>query len=468
MIKFRFILPVISCLTVAVVSSCEKQLENAPPYNETDVLEEVPLFRLSVSSDGYQTRTTLGDSDGSRRSMVWCAGDRVSLNGTTAYPLAGGDAGASSAEFLFPGVMSAPYTVVYPFSSFIDEGTVRFPSEQISSGDNIAPSGAIMAGQTSSSSGCRLYNLCGFLKINLTSTSHNGHAITSIAIVSRGDEKLSGNFRISYDGEGAPVLGSALEGAFPRVTLRQVDAGGTYIIAVPAQTYASGITLQVKDNAGHLMQKHIKSSFTVEPGIIHSLPSLAFVPTETVLSGLTGYSGTVRDDAGAPLEGIAVNDGTSVAVTDADGRYVLPPSGGTPKFIWYTIPSDYAVPYDNDGYPAFWKRVVSGVTEYDFTLTPLPRGKETSWMLNAHGDPQVTGDYMSNRLANEMGADMKAYLDGKENVYSIALGDLVWDTGAGIFTSLHTALSYSKTGAHFFTIPGNHDYGTKDESPTID
>ena len=109
-----------------------------------------------------------------------------------------------------------------------------------------------------------------------------------------------------------------------------------------------------------------------------------------------GFSGTVRDDAGAPVYGAYVysttadGENTEVAVTDAEGVYTL---GGLPGGI-YTLRASYAPYCDNDpGFvTVYWP---DALQPDDALVTTLAVGEgraDVDFVLFQDGDHDAMGD----------------------------------------------------------------------------
>lgn len=181
--------------------------------------------------------------------------------------------------------------------------------------------------------------------------------------------------------------------------------------------------------------------------------------TQSVDLWLTGH---IKDTAGNPIGGVSVTDGFSVVQTDAEGYYKLPGSRGA-TFVYYTVPAGYEVNYNSDGYPLFYSRISGTGKDYDFTLAPLTGGKQTKWTLCCMADPQVKSTNCISRFSAETGADLKATLPRYNNVYSIVLGDVLWNSSSSLWDNMYTAMKYNNCGAHFFAIMGNHDWYVSDD-----
>ena len=170
-----------------------------------------------------------------------------------------------------------------------------------------------------------------------------------------------------------------------------------------------------------------------------------------------GFYGLVRDEGGEPVPGVTVSDGLNVTQTGDDGMYYLPYRAEA-QFVFITVPAEFEVPYDADGYPAIYRTVSASSLRNDFTLARLPGGKQTQWTLFSLADPQTKGDICLNKFKTWSCPDIKAYAKTFSNVYGVALGDINWNSKAEHYPKMRAAMAYSMTGLHIFPVPGNHDY----------
>ena len=118
--------------------------------------------------------------------------------------------------------------------------------------------------------------------------------------------------------------------------------------------------------------------------------------------------GRVTYTDGTPAVGVSVSDGFSVVQTDAEGKYTLTPHKDT-WYIYISLPAEYEVPINEFGQPCFYQPYPKNSPQYDFTLTPLPGGKEKKFALVAIGDPQVSSAAKLTRFNNEAVPGLKAY-----------------------------------------------------------
>lgn len=187
--------------------------------------------------------------------------------------------------------------------------------------------------------------------------------------------------------------------------------------------------------------------------------------------------GTITDEQGNPVSGVVVTDGFSCVRTDADGLYGFNRNSGA-QFVYYTIPADCEVPTHSStvNTACFYKTLVAGVSQYNFTVKKLAGGKETNHVMIVLGDPQVTSTQTRyyadasdtegsktdlNRFADETMQDVAktiTALPAGTPVYGLTMGDDVQYYG-GYLASLEESvrLKLGSTSMKLFSVIGNHD-----------
>lgn len=178
----------------------------------------------------------------------------------------------------------------------------------------------------------------------------------------------------------------------------------------------------------------------------------------SIEDGMTLY-GLVSDIEGKPVSGVAVSDGRTVAVTDANGVYQMKRSKLS-RHVFYTVPADYEIDRDGDGYPLFYQTIdqTQNYARHDFVLTPLA-DREQKFVLVCIADPQCAKASEVSRYVNETIPDVektaaKFKAQGVE-VYGMTLGDIIFDT-----PDLWPNMKESMAGMSIpvFQTIGNHDH----------
>ena len=193
--------------------------------------------------------------------------------------------------------------------------------------------------------------------------------------------------------------------------------------------------------------------------------------TESSINGTTilaqsNTAGLITNSStGQGIQGVAVSDGYSVVVTDANGVYQMTRDSRSRK-IYYTTPSAYKINLDETNHlPAFYTSgiLLQGVRyRADFSLEPLD-APETEFTLFMIGDPQCYQTSESNRYVNETIKDIKAMADKYPNVYAMTLGDITFDSTNMWATMVKTMSNVQDGGGRyipFFQTIGNHDHNS--------
>ena len=193
----------------------------------------------------------------------------------------------------------------------------------------------------------------------------------------------------------------------------------------------------------------------------------------TAILGSSNVAGLIKDSStGMGIPGVAVSDGYSVVVTDANGVYQMQRDSRSRK-VYYTTPAAYKINLDPGSHlPSFYSTGIfepSGRYRADFTLEPLD-SPETEFTLFMIGDPQCYQTSEVNRYTKETVKDIKATAASYPNVYCVTLGDITFDS-TGLWDEMVMSMSnVQQAGSRyipFFQTIGNHDHNSL-ESDTGD
>ena len=125
----------------AVLAGCKSELPEGP---------EVPGAK-TVKAILTETKSYLGDKDGTSYPNYWAEGDVINLNGTASSPLDASYNGKSEAEFTFASA-AAPYKAVYPAScvtAYADGiASILLPAEQTYVAGSYDPAAFIMTAKS--------------------------------------------------------------------------------------------------------------------------------------------------------------------------------------------------------------------------------------------------------------------------------------------------------------------------------
>ena len=183
----------------------------------------------------------------------------------------------------------------------------------------------------------------------------------------------------------------------------------------------------------------------------------SYVPAQPKVQGVVTYSD------GTPAAGVSVSDGFSVVQTDSQGKYTIANPHNDAWYIYYSIPSDCKVETNSYGQPVFYTKYERGRTEYNFTLTKLPSGKESRFTLFCLADPQCKNTSQRNRFMDESLPAIKAHAQEKGvPCYGVTLGDIV-SSGASSDTTPHLPhmrehMHKDNAGMPIYQTMGNHDF----------
>lgn len=199
-----------------------------------------------------ETKSYLGDKEGSAYPNYWAGGDIINVNGVASDPLDNSFDGSSSAEFTISGV-AAPYEAVYPGAAVTNyaAGAVELtlPEVQNYVAGSYDPAAYIMLAKNDSDGPLAFEAQMALFKF-IPSGSVN---IKSVKLIASSSKKLSGPFGTDFSSF------DALAGATNSVTLSMPDGGvapGTpLIMSIPAGDYTDGIGVIFTDVNGGVMAR---------------------------------------------------------------------------------------------------------------------------------------------------------------------------------------------------------------------
>lgn len=252
------------CLMGAIACSNELEYQND---SRTVLTLELP----------GTTKTVLGDAQDGVRPVLWCKGDKISVNGVVSDPLdVEGD--VLKADFVLSGQVSAPYKIIYPAGMVKDAATVTLPAGQkYAEGDNIVSGSMPMAGYSDTES-VMMKQVCGILGIRLKMGTE-AHLIRYIEVTALGGEPVCGDFSVDFqdsalssEAKDADVIRMEVQKTFP------AGSANTFNVILPAGVYSAGFQVKVVDENGRAMVRSIKGSRELEAGKLMLMPELEFVP----------------------------------------------------------------------------------------------------------------------------------------------------------------------------------------------
>lgn len=252
------------CLMGAIACSNELEYQND---SRTVLTVELP----------GTTKTVLGEAQGGVRPVLWCKGDKISVNGVVSDPLdVEGD--VLKADFVLSGQVSAPYEIIYPAGMVKDAETVTLPAGQkYAAGDNIVSGSMPMAGYSTTES-VMMKQVCGILGIRLKMGTE-ANLIRYIEVTALGGEPVCGDFTVDYQNgtlssevKDANVIRMEVQKTLP------AESANAFNVILPAGVYSAGFQVKVVDENARAMVRSIKGSRKLEAGKLMLMPELTFVP----------------------------------------------------------------------------------------------------------------------------------------------------------------------------------------------
>ena len=252
------------CLIGAIACSNELEYQND---NRTVLTLELP----------GATKTVLGDAQDGMRPVLWCKGDKISVNGVVSNPL-DVEGNALKADFVLSEQVSAPYEIIYPAGMVKDAATITLPAGQnYAAGDNIVSGSMPMAGYSTTES-VMMKQVCGILGIRLKMGTE-ANLIRYIEVKALGGEPVCGDFTVDYqnstlssEAKGADVIRMEVQKTLP------AGSANTFNVILPAGVYSAGFQVKVVDENGQAMVRIIKGCRELEAGKLMLMPELEFVP----------------------------------------------------------------------------------------------------------------------------------------------------------------------------------------------
>ena len=252
------------CLMGAIACSNELEYQND---SRTVLTLELP----------GTTKTVLGEAQDGVRPVLWCRGDKISVNGVVSDPLdVEGD--VLKADFVLSGQVSAPYEIIYPAGMVKDAATVTLPAGQkYAEGDNIVSGSMPMAGYSTTES-VMMKQVCGILGIRLKMGTE-ANLIRYIEVTALGGEPVCGDFTVDY--QNGTLSSEAKDANVIRMEVQKTlpaESANTFNVILPAGVYSAGFQVKVVDEDGRAMVRSIKGSRELEAGKLMLMPELTFVP----------------------------------------------------------------------------------------------------------------------------------------------------------------------------------------------
>ena len=436
-----------------------------------------PDGSTSLTISLVPTRTSLGDKHDDCYPVYWSEGDRIAINGNRSNPADINAEDKACATFSLDQQVESPYRITYPYTSAssVDWPNVLFPAEQAYAKGSFANESAPMCGYANNANQIiELSHLAGVLRLPIKADEEI--ALEKVVITSTDDKMLSGIFNVNC--VTATVTPSKDYSNTITYTLPDnftlSETAEPLHITIPAGEVGK-CRIEFIEPSGQKMVCIWRPTTPIKRGVVREFKTITYkAGTESALESFVGKEesliirynsifGYVKDNNGNPIKDVPVSDGFTIVTTDENGYYSIDISADT-YYIYITVPSEYEIPIDEDGRACFFKKYPSDTQQYDFTLTPIPGGKEKKFALFTFGDPQVSGDQSLARFYNEAVPSIKAHCDELSQTtpcYGITLGDIISmgsSSNRGPFrVPMRDGFSYSQVGMPVFHVMGNHD-----------
>lgn len=253
------------CLMGAIACSNELEYQND---SRTVLTLELP----------GTTKTVLGEAQDGVRPVLWCKGDKISVNGVASQALAI-EENVPTASFVFEKELIAPYSIIYPATMVKNGGSViTLPSQQkAASGDNIVSGSMPMAGYSTTES-VMMKQVCGILGIRLKMGTE-ANLIRYIEVTALGGEPVCGDFSVDF--QNSTLSSEAKDANVIRMEVQKAlsaESASAFNVILPAGGYSQGFSVKVVDENGQSMIRNIGGSRKLEAGKLMLMPELTFVP----------------------------------------------------------------------------------------------------------------------------------------------------------------------------------------------
>lgn len=255
--KRYFFMTSVLALTLA---GCAK--ENQKDISQDSDSREMITVTIGASLP-ENTKTSIGDKEGSTYPVLWDEGDIISVNGV-ASSAAEISADRKYAEFTITVPTAESYTIIYPYTKGNAANEVSFSGTTL-------PMYAITSDLKSSVIFKPLY---GVLKLSATGSG----SISSIQITTQNDSHITGKFTLNSDGTLTPAESTATGITItPAEPVQLSKTASDFYIPVPAATY-NIFDIQLFDGNGTSMTKKIGGSnaYKVTAGKVKEFPAFEY------------------------------------------------------------------------------------------------------------------------------------------------------------------------------------------------
>jgi len=186
----------------------------------------------------------------------------------------------------------------------------------------------------------------------------------------------------------------------------------------------------------------------------------ALMSTTACIAG-NNVTGTITCN-GEGVPGVSVSDGYKWATTDSQGRYALD-SDKENGYVFYVLPSGYEATTSNGFMPAFWAPLSSDKNlceKHDFSLNKVDNDR---YKLIVATDLHLAARNEDSRQFENlfMTSVHRVVENSREKVYSLFLGDVVWDEfwycNKFMYREYLDLLGRNNYPTSVYHVMGNHD-----------
>ena len=425
-----------------------------------------------------ESRISLGEKDGAKYPIYWNEDDCIGINGIASQQIEIKSDDRRSASFGFgENKLEYPYYITYPYTSISTAAKpmVVFPTEQYYKENSISGDALPMCGYAGSGGyDITMKHLASILRISVVSRIEDVK-VSSITVTSLNNKQIAGEFSVNCrtskltatENTSNSVTYHLPEGYTLSTTKKNI-----FFISIAAGAHGD-CEVVLNTESGNDMTLSWASA-NAKAGIVHEFKDVTYtikgtgllqglgVDTDSFIHEYDVIRGYVRDTDGNPIEGVAVSDGFSVTTTDSTGHYTIKILQDA-WYIYISVPAEYKIPINNEGYPCFFMRYPGFSDWYNFTLERLEGGKEKEFMLFGFADPQVSKTQHIERFSNQVAPEVKSYSASLGvPCYGITLGDVISmgtksDISYTILPQMKEAMHADKMGMPVFQVMGNHD-----------
>ena len=288
-------------LCIIAAASCAKEINDLKEPG-------LPESKTTISASIVETKTALGDKEGTSWPNYWKTGDVISVNGVASDALAAVPDGTTVASFDFTGTIDVPYCAAYPASAVsgysAGSATITFPETQNYVAGSYDPAAFIMTGKGTVAGEVALDAQVSIFHVSLTGTA----SITKVKLTGAAGKALSGTYTTDFSTLTPGTVSNEVEMvASTPVALSSTPAD--FFICVPAGLDGE-VILEVFDTDGGVMKKKRTLPAALTAGHMYSPKTLAYsasyAPTITA-EGITSSTAIICwDNAPTPAYSIGV------------------------------------------------------------------------------------------------------------------------------------------------------------------